>query len=525
MNVTHLLTRQSTERPDAVALNEGFGPDAQRITFSGLDAEASAAATALSRDGVVAGDRVLIFVPMSIDLYVALIAVFRLGAVATFLDPSAGRTHIEHCCRIASPAALIALSKAHLLRLTSPALRRISRHYAVGWRVPFAKPWSRCRAGGGATPIAVRADADAALLTFTSGSTGQPKAAVRSHAFLAAQHAALQDAVELRAGDVDLATLPIFALANIASGVTTLIPDADLRRPGAVDAAPILKQVVAERATRSTASPAFFERLLADPAAGAALGGFARVYTGGAPVFPGLLERLQKVMPSARVVAVYGSTEAEPIAHVAWDEIMPADADAMFAGAGLVAGPPVEQVRLRIIPSAWGTPIAPLTSSAFDALSLPTGGAGEIVVRGDHVLTGYLNGTGDEATKFRVDDAVWHRTGDAGYLDPAGRLWLLGRAEARIVDDHGTVYPFAVECAASRIPGVRRSALVAMRGQRLLVVEPTDRHQPQLRRRVSEALAWANLDRVEQVERIPVDKRHNAKVDYPALRKLLGGVA
>lgn len=528
MNVTHLLARQATERPNVAALIERSGSSARRITFAQLDAQAAAAAAAMARDGVVAGDRVLIFVPMSIDLYVALVAVFRLGAVATFLDPSAGRTHIAHCCEIARPAALIAVSKAHLLRLISPSLQRIPRQYAVGWRVPFATPWRRCIAGGGTIPVARRADADPALLTFTSGSTGAPKAAARSHAFLAAQHAALHEAVALRAGEIDLATLPIFALANLASGVTTLIPDADLRRPGTVDAPPILRQVVVERATRSTASPAFFERLLDDPSAAAALAGFTRVYTGGAPVFPGLLERLQRAMPSARVVAVYGSTEAEPIAHVAWDEVTPDDAKAMFAGAGLLAGLPVEQVRLRIVRSAWGAPIAPLTAGAFDAMSLPAGEAGEIVVRGDHVLTGYLNGVGDATTKFRVggvdgaDGVVWHRTGDAGHLDPAGRLWLLGRAEARVTDDRGTIYPFAVECAASRIQGVRRSALIASRGQRVLVVEPTEPLSAERISQVRSSLPWASLDRVVPVRRIPVDKRHNAKIDYPALRKLLG---
>lgn len=527
MNVTHLLTHMAAERPEADAIIEGAGPAARRITFAQLDARAAAAAATLSLDGVAAGDRVLIFVPMSVDLYVALIAVFRLGAVATFLDPSAGRKHIDHCCRIGQPVAMIAVSKAHLLRLSTPALRRIPRHYAVGWPVPFARRWRRCCQGSAMAPIADCRDTDAALLTFTSGSTGRPKAAVRSHGFLAAQHAALHDAIELRAGEVDLATLPIFALANIASGVTTLIPDADLRRPGAVNAGPILRQSAIERATRSTASPAFFERLLDDPAASETLARFTRIYTGGAPVFPGLLERLQHAMPAGRAIAVYGSTEAEPIAHVGWDEIGPDDVKAMFAGAGLLAGEPVPEVRLRIVPNTWGTPIEPMTSADLDALSLPAGEAGEIVVQGDHVLTGYLNGEGDEATKFRVGDVdggnavVWHRTGDAGYLDARGRLWLLGRAEARIADDRGAVYPFSVECAASGMDGVRRSALIAAGGRRVLVVEPHGHLSAAQLAAVEATLAWALLDRILPVDRIPVDKRHNAKVDYPALRELV----
>jgi acyl-CoA synthetase (AMP-forming)/AMP-acid ligase II len=243
------------------------------------------------------------------------------------------------------------------------------------------------------------------------------------------------------------------------------------------------------------------------------------VYTGGAPVFPGLMERLQRAMPQARIVAVYGSTEAEPIAHVAWDEMSVEDLKAMFAGGGLLAGPPVNDIALRVIPNRWGKPIDAMTVGDFQQLSLSTSQPGEIVVHGNHVLRGYLGGHGDEHTKFPVDDQIWHRTGDAGYLDDRGRLWLLGRAEARIEDDHGTIYPFAVECAASRVDGVARSALVQHEGRRILIIQPARGASMDVEKHVRSALEWAKLDQVRRMRRIPMDKRHNAKVDYPALRK------
>src|SRR6185369_11013626 len=97
--------------------------------------------------------------------------------------------------------------------------------------------------------------------------------------------------------------------------------------------------------------------------------------------------------------------------------------------------------------------------------------AGEIVVAGGHVLRGYLHGHGDEETKIRVGDAIWHRTGDAGYLDDRGRLWLLGRCSARIVDARGTLWPFAVECAARAVEGVERAALAEVDGGRVLALQ------------------------------------------------------
>lgn len=120
----------------------------------------------------------------------------------------------------------------------------------------------------------------------------------------------------------------------------------------------------------------------------------------------------------------------------------------------------------------------------------------------------------DVATRrqIRVGGSVWHRTGDAGYLDVDGRLWLLGRCSARVQDGHGTLYPFAVECAASDSEAVRRTAFVHHDDKRVLVSElsagaDAERAMADLRQRSG----WARLNRVQLVLQIPVDLRHNAK--------------
>src|SRR5205085_4282669 len=122
----------------------------------------------------------------------------------------------------------------------------------------------------------------------------------------------------------------------------------------------------------------------------------------------------------------------------------------------------------------WGTPVGPFTQAQFDAACCRAGEPGEIVVSGAHVLQGYLHGHGDDETKFRVDGVVWHRTGDAGNLDESGRLWLLGRCVAKIRDEHGELYPFAAETAVYQDPNVRRAAVVAHHGKRILAVEFLD---------------------------------------------------
>jgi acyl-CoA synthetase (AMP-forming)/AMP-acid ligase II len=522
MNLAHTLLEQSRLRPSAPAIIDTHRGRTRITTFAELDLAAARVARLLVNHGLRPGDAVLVFHPMSAELYVALLALFRLRLVAMFLDPSAGRDHIERCCALNAPRALIAGTKAHLLRLVVPALRHIPIKFVIGLPVPLAVRWS---AADRLEPLTEVRDCEPdtpALLTFTSGSTGQPKGAMRSHGLLGAQYRALSASLALTPGDVDLATLPIVALANLGSGVTSLIPDADLRYPGAVAPAPIIAQIQAHKATSSVASPAFFECLVREgAAAGLTLPSLRKLFTGGAPVFPRLLDQMQTLAPNAEVIALYGSTEAEPIAHVSRREVTADDSKAMLAGKGLLAGMPVAEIRLRILRDQWGRPVGPYRPAEFTGACCGARETGEIVVNGEHVLRGYLRGEGDEETKFRVDGAVWHRTGDAGYLDDGGRLWLLGRCVACIQDAHGELYPFAAETAVYQDPRVRRAAMVAFKSKRILAVEFFKGQYPAELTALRAALAWTHVDEIRPCTCIPVDKRHNAKIDYPALYKLL----
>ena len=101
------------------------------------------------------------------------------------------------------------------------------------------------------------------------------------------------------------------------------------------------------------------------------------------------------------------------------------------------------------------------------------------------------------------------------------RLWLVGRCSAVISDARGTIYPFQVEYAACNVDGIRRAALIADEGQRVLVVEANARRPVVHEMMLASRIADLPIDRLVPVRHIPMDKRHNAKVDYPALRRLL----
>jgi acyl-CoA synthetase (AMP-forming)/AMP-acid ligase II len=518
MNIAEILLRRAEELGDSAAIIDVHQGQRRSYSFRELDSATASIASQLKDADLQAGDGVLLLHSVAAELYFVLIALFRIGCVAIFLDPSAGREHVERCCGIFPPKAFFGSVKAQLWRWTMPALRRTPQSFCSA-RFPGALKLDFRRAGNLTHEISSLSDDAVALVTFTSGSTGQPKAASRTHGFLLAQHRALAESLALKAGTRDLTTLPIFVLANLASGVTSVLPDAYLRFPGKIAAGPVLGQIQRERVQTTAASPAFISRLLDGcQRTGTAMAQLQKIYIGGAPVFPGLLHRAKRFCPNAKITSVYGSTEAEPMAEIALSDISQTDFEAMERGKGLLAGRPVQSISLRIIRDHWGLPVPPLDSAAFEREMVAGDEPGEIVVSGDHVLPGYLNAEGSAETKFEVDGVPWHRTGDLGYLDAGGRLWLLGRCNGKVQDERGTLYPFAVECAVMQNPAIRRAALAMVDGRRVLAIETKERLTTDT---ILRSLPWVKLDQVVFLNRVPVDKRHNAKVDYPALHRKL----
>ena len=507
MNLVSLLIERAQRHPERIALAEAT----RTVTYGELARRVAAGAGHLEALGLKRGQTILVFQPVSIELYEFLLAAFHGGLRVMLADPSAGRDFLSRCCQRLMPDAFFGSWKAQCLRMSVREMRGIGLAIRSGGWFPGAQPW---RTDGAPADLVAVDDQEAALVTFTSGSTGVPKAALRSHGFLLAQHRALSRALDFEEGEVDLVTLPVFVLANLASGLTSVLAATDLAKPGTPDAAAISAQCGKFRVTRCAASPAFFEGLLAG-----GLPRFQKLYTGGAPVFPDLLRRLGDALPAASIYAVYGSTEAEPIAHFHGDE----DAAILTRrGGGLCAGVPVAEIKLRIIADQSGTPL----NSPGPVIE--AGQVGEIIVSGEHVLSGYLGGIGDEETKIHEDGRVWHRTGDAGWIDARGRLWLLGRCAEKLpaypaadgLPTEAMRYPFAVECALREIfPEIRMAALT-WEERRTLVVGKMCAGEEQ--RAISASAEIFGMERVIYLKALPLDRRHNAKIDYPALRALMG---
>lgn len=516
-NLAALLLKLSQTRPKQPAI---IGKRGQTVTFAQLSHEARRLAALLGERGAKPGQRVLVLIPMSAELYITLSALWSVGLVAVVVDPGAGLGHLRKCLRRVRAQGVIAVPAAFPLLLL-PELLFVKWRVRLGGWWPGTLSWHAQAALPPAKEALHVAAEHPALITFTSGSTGAPKAAVRTHGFLRQQHAVLAHHLGYEGADggVDLATLPVVSLASLASGRTILLPDTQLRRPAEIDTARVLRQLRSTPVQTVAASPALLH-VLAKAAlkVGQPLP-FTSIFAGGGPVFPRTLALLAHASPHAQVVSVYGSTEAEPISHIAWASVTEADLERTKAGFGLLAGHPVPELEVMIVPATSG-PLPYRDGVALRKAALGAEQPGEVLVSGAHVLPGYLDGVGDNETKWRDPHTgqIWHRTGDAAQWDDDERLWLLGRTSARVEDEQGTLYPFAVEAATVTHPKVRRAALLP--GRRLLIIESDEDVEDEVLLQVT----WANLHEVKRVPHIPMDTRHNAKVDYVQLRRLLQGM-
>jgi acyl-coenzyme A synthetase/AMP-(fatty) acid ligase len=462
---------QVDARPEAVAI---WTPTGESVTYAQLARGMAARAHGLQRIGVGAGDVVLVARGVSPALYETLLAIFAVGAVAMFPEPAAGLKGVEVAVKAVGPKAVATNLTGRMLKPFLSSVRTLK----LG-------PEGNARIQHDISPAAIPGDAPA-LITFTSGSTGTPKGIVRSADFLMLQHTLLEKLRQTAPDDIDLISLPVFILSNLAVGATSVIPAGRLTRPAQLDGAALRAQIERHKVNRIVAPPAVLARVL-DGAA--PLTGLNAVFTGGGPVFPNLMRDMLRLAPNAHCHAVYGSTEAEPISHLSIRDMPQSDWDAMGKGEGLLAGSPIPEIDVRIEDH-------------------------EIQVAGDHVNRGYLDPAANRETKIVTGGKLWHRTGDAGKIDDTGRIWLLGRRSAAA----GGLFPFAVETAALSWPGVKQAALLAGEGRAAKLAVAGDGLDAADLQRRAKAIAEITLCPVDSV---PMDKRHNSKVDYEALQKAL----
>ena len=524
-NVICHLEEHRQSWPDRPALlwptpDEGIA----RLSYGDLAARVEYAAAGLKRLGLSTGDRAFIFVPMSAELYVVMFAVQRIGAIAVFLDSWARGDQLADCARQVEPRAFIGPEAAFALAAQAPELGNIPLRIVVGpHEGDYTANLEELVAARGASPMEAVAGDHPALITFTTGSSGMPKGAERSHRFLCAQHRALDREIPYNEDDIDLPVFPVFALNNLAGGVSTVLPAIDLARPAVDDGIRLAAQMKQAGVTCSTLSPSLLRGLVATDNAGG-LTGLRRVITGGAPISSDDAAAFAAFAPGADLHILYGSTEVEPIAHLAARE-MPADAD----GDGVCLGKVSEGLQYRFIRPSHD-PVE-LGEQGWTEWEVARGEVGELLVQGEHVCGGYWRNP-EAFSRAKIRDTggvVWHRTGDVAYEDQQGRLWMVGRVHSTICRGGELHFPVKPEVLMKRLPFVLAAGYVGVPnddlGEETVAAFSVreDHEVPDAEDQVLTCLrdAEVTVDRVIRLDNLPLDPRHHSKVEYGELRRLL----
>ncbi|ACL23489.1 fatty acid CoA ligase family protein [Chloroflexus aggregans] len=528
-NVARYLPWMAQHMPTQTAIITGVGRDRsgkviyRRQSFAGLNTASDRLAWGLTAYGFRPGMRVLLMVPAGEPLIRLTFALLKAGCVPILIDPAMGRRNLAQCIAESAPEALVGVPRAHLLRLIFPrACATIKHAVSVGPALPGVAALHELEVTVNAPfALAEVAPTDPAAIVFTSGSTGTPKGVLYTHGMFEAQIHVLRELFGIEPGEIEMPAFPLFALFNVALGVTSAIPPIDPTRPAQCDPAAVVEFIRDLGVTSTFGSPAIWEKVTAYCLEhGMQLPSLRRVLMAGAPVPAYLHERLHQILiPPADSFTPYGATEALPVTSISGREVLAARSQYPSPMAGTCVGYPVPKVKVAIIPisdepiQAWS-----------DIRPLPPGVVGEICVSGPAVTREYVGRP--QATvlaKIADGDQVWHRMGDLGYFDEYGRLWFYGRKSQRVITAHRTLFTEPVELLFNQHPAVARSALVGVgpSGAQLPVVVVERRPQitiaptqliAELRQLAATTEMTASIHDFLIHPAFPVDIRHNAKI-------------
>jgi acyl-coenzyme A synthetase/AMP-(fatty) acid ligase len=295
-----------------------------------------------------------------------------------------------------------------------------------------------------------------------------------------------------------------------ALGIATGLADMDVTSPGTLTAAALDDACRRVGATMVFASPAALANVVKTATKDMAhLRTVRLVMSAGAPVPIKTLQEVSRLCPNAELHTPYGMTEALPVADVSLSDLI-----RIGTGQGVCVGKPVVGCDVRIDNHTSELLVsAPWMSAGYDSLWLTQHNARPVVNTDGHTVT-------------------WHRTGDVGHIDSEGNVWIEGRLVHVIHTSRGPVAPVPLEIAIEALPNVVRAAAVGVGPvdveQIVIVIETIDSSDgpanAELSHAVRAALAPLTISSVWTTKKLPVDIRHNSKIDRTAVSKQMSQI-
>ncbi len=438
------------------------------ITYKELDEMSDAFACALLGLGVKKGERVSLYLQNIPQFIIGQFGIWKSGGIIVPLNPMYREKELSYYFRDASVKVLVCMES-----LYGEMIRRVGKeagveHVVTTSELDFLDPTSPLPSilkgvgkikgletldfmkliekDRGKRPPGVNfSREDVAYLTYTSGTTGPPKGAMNTHGNVAFNSEVYRHCWKLTPSDTMLGAAPFFHVTGMVGHIGTCIASGTpLILFYRFDPKTTFQMIEKWKATCTIAAITVFIALMNDPDIGKYdLSSFRKVYSGGAPVIPAVVERFEK-LTGTYIHNVYGLTESTSPAT-----LVPLGARA-----------PVDPSTGAI---AIGVPIPGHDAKIMDLSDpekeLPPGEVGELAVKGPGIVPGYWNKPDETAHAIRQG---WLFTGDVGTMDSKGWVYLLDRKKDMIIASGFKVWPREVEDVIYLHPSVREVAVVGI---------------------------------------------------------------
>jgi long-chain acyl-CoA synthetase len=440
LRVANVVREHASKRGDVVALRCG----ARALTYAELDDRSNRLAQALLSAGVGSRDRVAYLDRTAPEVVELLFATSKIGAVTVPLNWRLAPTELETIVADAGCRVLIA----------GPAYRDVAREIAEAVPqtlevIDTGEDYEERLESAAATDPGRSGDAcDVAVQMYTSGTTGLPKGVLTTQRNLAAAYLSA-DVWSFDSCSISLTPLPMFHIGGIGWAYLGLVNGATTILVSEFDAAEVVDLLERERVTNAVFVPTIVQMLAAVPgAAERDYSALRSIAYGASPITTPVLRAALRTF-RCPLFGVYGLTETTGGVV----QLRPEDHDADGSRQHLLrsAGRPLPWVEMRIVDPGGG-------------FECGVGEVGEVWLRAPNVMAGYYNRPAETAAALTPDG--WLRTGDGGYRDDDGYLFLTDRIKDMIVSGGENIYPVEVEEVLAQHPGVADVAVIGVPHER-----------------------------------------------------------
>lgn len=415
-----------------------------RFTYSEWNEQVNRLAHALIKEGVKKGDRVSTFLYNTEELATAFFACAKIGAV---FNPINFRLMPEEVAYILSDAApKVVLFEKALESVISPIENRFDSisFWFIDEKPPaYADSYQEKLAAESAAPVKIEVNEDDLYaIMYTSGTTGRPKGVLHRHRNMVEHSLIVIGATKLETTDIGLVTAPMFHCAELHCA---MLPRVHVGGKNIIlhQFAPkkVLQLIEQEKITTFFAAPTMWNMLLQEDLSQYNIESLKLGIYGAAPMAPSLVHACHERL-GISLVQAYGMTEMGPAITFL------SEADQLSKAGS--AGQACLNHDIRIVRAREDEPSDP------DDI-MPSGESGEIIVQGPCMMSGYFGR--EEATEKAMYKG-WYHSGDIGYLDEDGYLWVNDRVDDMIISGGENIYPREVEDLLHSHPGVLDVAIV-----------------------------------------------------------------